>query len=378
MTTHRRYDIDWLRVIAIGLLLIYHIAIVFQPWAMFLGFIKSNELMEDLWKPMTILNVWRIPFLFFVSGMGVYFAIQRRNWKQLMKERGRRILIPFLFGMLAIVPLHFLVFQHYYGLPIGYYPHPAHLWFLGNIFIYVTVLLPVFFYLKRAGRVQHYLSQFMSNPIGPLSLSVLFALETIVVQPQVFELYAMTWHGFFLGLLAFFCGFLCVYSGKSFWKTVMEWKWFYLALAMAFYLVRWKVLNLQSPSYLLAIESNCWILAIFGMGYQYLNQPSKVLNYLSEAAYPIYIIHMVVLYAGGLFILPLEIPVFLKFILIVAFTGIGCLGIYELLIRRNSLLRPFFGLKVAPKAKIVMEGEKAGTSGTAVENQKNQESTAFH
>ncbi len=33
----RRYDIDWLRVIAIGLLLIYHIAIVFQPWAMFLG-----------------------------------------------------------------------------------------------------------------------------------------------------------------------------------------------------------------------------------------------------------------------------------------------------------------------------------------------------
>jgi hypothetical protein len=199
-----------------------------------------------------------------------------------------------------------------------------------------------------------------------------------VVQPQVFELYAMTWHGFFLGLLAFFCGFLCVYSGKSFWKTVMEWKWFYLALAMAFYLVRWKVLNLQSPSYLLAIESNCWILAIFGMGYQYLNQPSKVLNYLSEAAYPIYIIHMVVLYAGGLFILPLEIPVFLKFILIVAFTGIGCLGIYELLIRRNSLLRPFFGLKVAPKAKIVMEGEKAGTSGTAVENQKKQDSTAFH
>ena len=28
----RRYDIDWLRVIAIGLLLIYHIAIAFQPW----------------------------------------------------------------------------------------------------------------------------------------------------------------------------------------------------------------------------------------------------------------------------------------------------------------------------------------------------------
>lgn len=84
MVTARRYDIDWLRVIAIGLLLIYHIAIIFQPWAMMLGFIRSEELMEDLWKPMTMLNVWRIPFLFYVSGMGVYFAIGKRNWQQLL------------------------------------------------------------------------------------------------------------------------------------------------------------------------------------------------------------------------------------------------------------------------------------------------------
>ena len=76
MTTERRYDIDWLRVIAIGLLLIYHIAIVFQPWAMFIGFIKSEESVESLWTPMTMLNIWRIPLLFYVSGMGLYFAIK--------------------------------------------------------------------------------------------------------------------------------------------------------------------------------------------------------------------------------------------------------------------------------------------------------------
>ena len=42
MKAERRHDIDWLRVIAIGVLLIYHIAIVFQPWEMFIGFIKRN------------------------------------------------------------------------------------------------------------------------------------------------------------------------------------------------------------------------------------------------------------------------------------------------------------------------------------------------
>ncbi len=114
----RRYDIDWLRVIAIGLLLIYHIAIVFQPWAMFLAFIRSDELSTDLWQPMTLLNVWRIPILFYVSGMGLYFAMRKRNWVQLIAERSKRILVPFLFGIVAITPLHMFVFQKYYNIEL--------------------------------------------------------------------------------------------------------------------------------------------------------------------------------------------------------------------------------------------------------------------
>ncbi len=347
MTTQRRYDIDWLRVIAIGLLLIYHIAIIFQPWALFLAFIKSDELLEGLWKPMTLLNVWRIPFLFYVSGMGVYFAIQRRNWKDLLLERTQRILLPFLFGMIAIVPLHFLIFQKYYGLPLAYAAHAGHLWFLGNIFAYVLILISLFFYLKKTAgsSFQTGLEKFMSNPIGPISISSLFVLETILIKPQVFEMYAMTWHGFFLGLLAFFFGFLFVYSGKTFWQTMLKWRWFYLALALSFYLIRWRVYDLMAPGYLMAIESNCWIFAIFGFGYKYLNKPSRALTYLSQAAYPVYIIHMFVLYAGAALILPLTIPVFVKFLLIVVVTGIGCFVIYELVIKRIELLRPLFGLK---------------------------------
>ena len=95
MTSERRHDIDWLRVVTIGLLLIYHITIIFQPWAMFIGFTKSAESVEALWTPMTMLNVWRIPLLFYVSGMGLYFAMRKRNWKQLFLERTKRILLPF-------------------------------------------------------------------------------------------------------------------------------------------------------------------------------------------------------------------------------------------------------------------------------------------
>ena len=347
MKTERRHDIDWLRVIAIGLLLVYHIAIIFQPWAMFIGFIRSPELITDLWKPMTMLNVWRIPLLFYVSGMGVYFALRKRDWKQLIQERSVRILLPFLFGIVAITPLHMYIFQGYYKQALDYYPHMGHLWFLGNIFAYVLLLSPLFFYLKKNadGRFAKGLSSFMGNPLGPLSVSVFFILEVLLVQPDIFELYAQTWHGFFLGLLAFFFGFLFVYSGKSFWQTMLKWRWLYLGLAVGLYAVRFLVFDLRGPGYLMALESNAWIFALFGFGYKYLNHPSRALSYLSQAAYPVYIIHMFVLYGAAALILPLELPVLVKFVIIVALTGLACYLIYEFIIRRVGLLRPVFGLK---------------------------------
>ena len=346
MKLERRHDIDWLRVIAIGFLLIYHIAIVFQPWAMFIGFIRSEELSEDLWKPMTMLNVWRIPFLFYVSGMGVYFAIRKRNWKQLFVERSKRILLPFLFGIVAITPLHMFIFQSHYNMPLSYFPHSGHLWFLGNIFVYVLLLSPLFFYLKNNedGTFQRVLSSWMSNPLGPLSLSVFFVLEVILVKPQLFEMYAETWHGFYLGFLAFFFGFITVYSGKAFWQTVLKWKWLYVALAAVLYVIRIQLIDLQLPGYFTAIESNCWIFALFGFGYQYLNKPSRTLSYLSQAAYPVYIVHMFALYLGSTFILPLDLPILLRFFAIILFTAIICFSIYEI-IKRIGILRPLFGLK---------------------------------
>jgi len=351
MTTERRHDIDWLRVITIGLLLIYHIAIIFQPWAMFIGFIRSEASIESIWKPMSMLNVWRIPLLFYVSGMGLYFALKKRHWKQLLLERSKRILLPFLFGIIAIVPMHIYVFQVYYKLPLGYYAHMGHLWFLGNIFVYVIVLLPLFLFLKKneESSFRKRVSSLMVHPLGPLSIAVFFVLEAVLVKPQVFEIYAQTWHGFILGFMAFFFGFLLVYSGKEFWKTVLKWRWLYIGIAGVLYAIRFFVFETKAPGYLLAIESNCWIFGVFGFAYKYLNKPSPALSYLSKAAYPVYIIHMIALYLGALIILPLAIPPMLKFIAIVAFTSVFCYLMYEFIIKRVNFLRPLFGLKLINK-----------------------------
>jgi glucan biosynthesis protein C len=273
----RRYDIDWLRVIAIGLLLIYHIAIVFQPWGVFIGFMQNNESLDSLWKPMAMLNVWRIPLLFFVSGMGVSFAIRKRNWKQLLLERTKRILVPFVFGVIAIVPVHIFIWQKYYSQDLVYNASPGHLWFLGNIFIYVLILAPVFFYLKRNqdGRIVRALKKLFSNPLGLIPIIACFVLETVLVQPEPYEMYAMTLHGFLLGFFAFLFGFMFVVSGDAFWKTTLKWRWLFLSIAMTLYSVRLFIFELVAPGYLFAIESCVWIFAGLGFAYKHLNRPEK-------------------------------------------------------------------------------------------------------
>ena len=95
---NRRYDIDWLRVFALGLLIIYHISIVFQPWAYFIYFPQSEKSLESIWLVMGLINIWRIPLLFIISGMGVYLAMRSKNWKELLKDRTKRILLPLILG----------------------------------------------------------------------------------------------------------------------------------------------------------------------------------------------------------------------------------------------------------------------------------------
>lgn len=346
-TTNRRYDIDWLRVIAIGLLILYHIGIAFQPWGVFIGFIQNDKSLESMWIPMSMLNIWRIPLLFFVSGMGVCFAIRKRSWIQLILERTRRILLPFVFGFLCIVPIHLFIWQKYYRQDISYTLHPSHLWFLINIFMYVILLSPLFFYLKRNenGRINRWIKNLFRNPLGLLVIVVSFVLEALLLKPETYETYAMTLHGFMLGFLAFLFGFCFVLSGKAFWQTVSKWRWITLSIAIVLFLLRYIVFELNAPNYFKAIESNMWIFTVFGFAYKYLDYPSKTLSYLSQGAYPIYIIHMIFLYLGTFLIIPLDIPAIVKFILVVAFTCIGCFAFYELIIKRIGFSRLLFGLR---------------------------------
>jgi len=342
----RRYDIDWLRVIAIALLLIYHMALIFQPWGKLIGFIQSEHTSEIIWIPMALLNVWRIPLLFFVSGMGVCFALRRRDWKQLLIERSRRILLPLVFGSFFIVPIHNYLLQSYYEQEMVYTANVGHLWFLANICIYVVQVIGLAFLDQNYDyKFFNYLRNLLKRPYWLYLFFIPFILEAELINPDYFSSFVGNSHGFLIGMLAFFFGFIFIAIGDAFWKAVDKIKTVSVIIALTLYLVRLFYFDLNGPHFLTSFESMNWIFAIFGFGHKYLNKPSALLSYLSQAVYPVYIIHMAFLFLATYLILPLNFTLELNIILISLFTFISSFVTYELIIKRIGFLRPLFGLK---------------------------------
>ena len=83
---------------------------------------------------------------------------------------------------------------------------------------------------------------------------------------------------------------------------------------------------------------------MFAFGHKYLNRPGAALRYLSQAAYPVYILHMIFLSLGSMLIFPMSMAPQIKFVFVLLFTLVGCFGMFEI-IRRVGVLRPLFGLE---------------------------------
>ena len=247
---------------------------------------------------MGLINIWRIPLLFIISGMGVWFAMRRRNWKELLKDRAKRILLPLIFGSFFIVPISGYLYQEFNNLDTMYLPNGGHLWFLGNIFIYVLVLCPIFFVLKRNpdNLLLRCCNWVLKFPAALYLFTIPFIIEAeLVAPPQGFASYANTPHGFWLGLLAFLTGFIFISLGDVFWRAVERIKIIALGIAIPLFLVRMIVFQFGGPFFITVIESWSWLFAVIGFGSTYLNRPSSALTYLSKAVYPVYILHMIFL-----------------------------------------------------------------------------------
>jgi len=102
MATERQHYIDWVRVFAFFLLIFFHCA---MPFVTFSWEVKNAETSVALSRFIWWLHQWRLPLLFFISGVGIHFSLRRRSVLAFAGERFVRLFIPLLFAMFFTIPL---------------------------------------------------------------------------------------------------------------------------------------------------------------------------------------------------------------------------------------------------------------------------------
>jgi peptidoglycan/LPS O-acetylase OafA/YrhL len=373
----RRYDLDWLRVLAVLVLLYFHTAAIFYCGELGEFYVKNDRPSPLLTELVWFIHQWHMPLFFLLSGASTWFALSFRSPQQYLRERCLRLLLPFVFGTLILVPPQvyyrlrqsafrssFLQFypQFFHGVrPEGNFEW-GHLWFIIYLLVFSLIVLPLLLYFKRAGANWcEKLAVFVESR-GVFMLALPLATIEGALRPRWigFQNLYDDWANFCLYLLYFIYGYLLC-SDQRFtqaidrqWRTAIG-----LAILLMFTLFVWRQTHYVSKrdyslpyvlyQMLRGVNSWFWVIALLGLGHRFLNFNSQLLQFTSEPSYPFYLLHQTVLVAIGFYVVQWHVDVMLKFWMISTATLVGTIALYALLIRRYNISRLLFGLKLFPK-----------------------------
>lgn len=370
----RQYYIDWIRVLAFGILIFFHTGMFFVHWG---WHVKNNELTEVLEIPMEWLHLWRLPLLFFISGVGVSFAMKSKTAGAFIAERSKRLLIPLLFGVLVIVPpqVYFERLQRHQfeGSYWDFYPkifefqaYPDgnsswhHLWFIAYLWVFSVIATPLFVLLKNRSSegFWQFFQKLANKPLGLLLWAVVLASAYWFLHADwpVFQNLVADWYNFTTSMMLFVLGYLI---GKTpiAWDIMEKYRRSYAVLGLFIVAFRFSYDTLLGSipedtvwmtivnGLLTMVSLWCTILAIGGYAKHYLNFTNQALQYSNQAVYPFYILHQTITVALGFYLAEVSLNLWIKYILIAAGTfGISWL-IYHYLIRPFGLTSFLFGVK---------------------------------
>lgn len=94
----------------------------------------------------------------------------------------------------------------------------------------------------------------------------------------------------------------------------------------------------------------CAMVAACGFAHRHLNHDSANRRYLTEAVFPVYIVHQTLIVAMAHLLKPAKLAPGIEGLILVVLTFCFSFAIFEL-VRRVALLRPLFGLGRAQEAQ---------------------------
>lgn len=369
----RRYDNDWLTVLAMLIIFFFHCARFFdyQDWH-----VKNDQLDKSLSLFVAVVAQWIMPLFFILSGISSYYSLESRASGRYLRNRFERLVIPLVFGtFVLLIPVQvwiervshaqfdgsfFEFYSHYfeglYGLGGNFAWMGLHLWYLEILFVFTLLTFPVFVFLRKTKcreMISGAAAFFKKNSAIFLFGIPLFIVEWLVnLQPKGVGIRDFGGWSLLSYLVVFVTGFLLSFDLK--YREAME-KARFLSLAlgllttglMFFFPVDLSPLgdSMQYGATVFARSFNSWfwLVAILGFGSKHLNFDNQVLRYVREAVLPFYILHQTAIVVIGFCIAHWEASVMVKYLILSSSSFVMIMALYELLIRRVNVLRFLFG-----------------------------------
>jgi hypothetical protein len=389
--TDRRYDLDWLRIAAFGLLILYHVGMFYVTWDWHVKSSRASDAIEPL---MMLTNPWRLTLLFLVAGAASRFMWDKLTPGRFTGARMGRLWPPLLLAVFVIAPP-----QSYYevvdairaGAPLSvdnFYPRYVtasgnwcdadgclvtptynHMWFVAYLIVYTLLLIPLAPLVKRVPKA---VSVLIAGPFLLITPWLfLFALR-VTLFPIFGESHAIHEDGYLhvLYLAVFLFGF-GVAKHQPFFDACVRWRWPALALALC----AWAVLvtyyaahpdGVAPPDWLRAAfrgvrEAQAWaaIVAALGFAHKHLARADgPVRRLLTQAIFPFYLIHQTIIVVAGYHLDARALPLWLEAVLLIGMTVLGC-WLFYLLGRTFPPLRVWIGLPSKTQENHVNEPARA-------------------
>ena len=343
----RRYDLDWLRVLAVLLLIYFHTAAIFYQGELGEFYVTNSDTSFGMGIFISFVHQWHMPLFFFLSGVATWFSLEARTVKQYVRERFQRLFIPFVGGTLILVPpqvychrsqassdrLSYFQFypQFFNGIrPSGNFEW-AHLWFIIYLFVFSLVALPLLLWLKRAIKQNWYIELRLKLEQGRLIfyLALPLALIEALLRPRWigFQNLYDDWANVLLYLTYFIYGY--IFGAEShLWRWLNHQKTAIFGIAiigMSLLLALWIAGAVPersySPGYMMyqglrGFNAWVWVVALLGLARSHLNFSNSLLRYANEAAYPFYLLHQSVIVVVGFYGVQWQMGIPQKFIVI--------------------------------------------------------------
>ncbi|UCD99436.1 MAG: acyltransferase family protein [Chloroflexota bacterium] len=390
----RLHYLDWLRVIAILMVFLFHAVHPFDfgDWQ-----VKNVEQSEILTIILTMLGIWGMPFFFMLAGAASWFALQRRSPKQYIRERVQRLLIPFIVGTILFSPIELYLewankmqrgvvnetFQEFVFRPLPvdnllgvitprWFGYGFHLWFLGFLFSFALFTLPFFGWLRR-GSGQNFtawLARLSEHRGGLLLFLIPPGIIYCLLSPFFPEEH--DWADFIYQMSFFIIGFILFSDGRFVRSVCRDWQLLLVVgVAILLGLIGGYLLGLpvvtwsESPQmaeyyiiqFLASAVAICFSLTLLFIGVRFLDFSSQGLRYSQDAALPFFVLHQPVIIVIAFFAVQWEAGIPIKMLVVLLGSFFVSIGFYELFVRRLRPLHIVFGIKShAPKAHLTKVG----------------------